>query len=257
MEALEAKKSGNQSKFGFLSRIYHDAGRALILDEDVYKPYVEPNEHYARKGFGILFWLALPAGIAIMLGLIFDWLTLPRADLVQQTLFNLINGSALFQSLATQYSSLGNLFPIIYNLVWLFIRVSGGYPFPAGVALAPFSFVIGNLFNLWLFAFLLMFTARHLGGKVPANSIYPALALAFAPQLLNILNFIPGLTVPSSLISIWMGMTVYQVIRTLYGFSPTRSLWTLILSIILEYTLLVVAIILGVVIGVAYSLAVM
>jgi hypothetical protein len=58
-----------------------------------------------------------------------------------------------------------------------------------------------------------------LGGKSKKRAIYSPMVFAFAPQLINILRFIPGLTIPLSLSQVWTVGVSYQIIRATYGFS--------------------------------------
>jgi hypothetical protein len=228
---------------------FSDAGRALLLQDDVYTPYLE-KENPFRFGCGTLTLLLLPAAIAIGVGVAMDLLTLPRADILQEQLINFITHTNVYLSLVNQAPVFAELFNIFYNVTWWGIRTTGVYPFPVSIILAPISFILGILFNWWLYSVLVQMVAGWLGGKSRKGVIYSPLVFAFAPQMINILAFIPGLTIPAYLLLAWTIAISYQVIRATYGFTWGRSVMTIILTLVMNFVLITLAVIFGVLIGV-------
>jgi hypothetical protein len=233
---------------------FADAGKAMMLQEQVYPPYLE-KDHPFRFGCGTLALLLAPAAIALGIGVALNLLTLPRMDLLQQQFFTLITQSGVYQSLAGQYQSFGSFFNFLYSLSWLTIRLSGAYPYPASILLTPISFITGVLFTWWLFAVLLQMVAGWLGGKTKKGALYGPMVFAFAPQLLNGLGIIPGLTVPVSLMVAWTLAITYQIIRATFGFTWGRTVMTILLTLIMHIVLIALAVVFGVLIGVMVSRA--
>jgi hypothetical protein len=233
---------------------FADAGKAMMLQEQVYPPYLE-KDHPFKFGCGTLALLLAPAAIALGIGVALNLLTLPRMDLLQQQFFTLITQSGVYQSLAGQYQSFGSFFNFLYSLSWLTIRLSGAYPYPASILLTPISFITGVLFTWWLFAVLLQMVAGWLGGKTKKGALYGPMVFAFAPQLLNGLGIIPGLTVPVSLMVAWTLAITYQIIRATFGFTWGRTVMTILLTLIMHIVLIALAVVFGVLIGVMVSRA--
>jgi len=229
---------------------FTDAGRALLLHDDLYAQYLEKERPF-RFGCGTLALLLLPAAIALGVGVALNLLTLPRADLLQQQLSSIFTQSAVYQSFASQYPTLAVLFNVIYTMTWWTLRLTGVYPYPASIIITPISFILGVLFNWWLFTILIQMVAGWLGGKTAKHgALYGPMVFAFAPQLVNALGFIPGLAVPSSLPFIWTIAIAYQIIRATYGFSWGRTVMTILLTLVMNAVLIALAVIFGVLIGV-------
>jgi hypothetical protein len=243
--AAEAKTPFRQ----FARQTFTDAGQALLLDDEVYAPYLEKERPF-RTGCGTLALLMLPAAIAIGVGIALNLLTLPRADLLQEKFFSVITQSTVYLTVVNQAPSFAGIFNIIYALIWWSIRITGIYPFPVSIFFTPISFILGILFTWWLFAVLVQMVAGWLGGKSRKGAIYSPMAFAFAPQLINALAFIPGLTIPLSLTLVWTLAITYQIIRASYGFSWGRSIMTIILTVVMHLVLIALAVIFGVLIGV-------
>jgi hypothetical protein len=233
---------------------YVDASKAMMLQDDIYQPYLEKERPF-RFGCGTLTLLLAPAAIALGIGIALNLLTLPRIDLLQGQLLNHFTQSAVYQSLATQYASFAAFFNFLYSMIWLMIRLSGVYPFPASIILTPISFITGVLFTWWLFSILIQTVAGWLGGKTKKGAMYGPMVFAFAPQLLYVFGIVPGLTIPVSLTTAWTFAITYQIIKSVYGFSWARTVMTIILTLVLNIVLIVLAVVFGIVIGVAVSSA--
>jgi hypothetical protein len=240
------KNSFNQ----FAKQTYGDAGRALMLQDDLYGPYLDKERPF-RFGCGTLALLLLPAAIALGIGVILDLATLPRVDLLQEQLSTIITQSALYQSLAGQYPTVTVLVELFLSIAWLFLRFSGIYPYPASIILTPISFITGVLFTWWLYTVLLQMVAGWLGGKTKKGALYAPMVFAFSPQLLNALGLIPGLTIPLSLMTAWTFAISFQIIRSTYGFAWGRAAMTIFLTLVMHVVLIALSVIFGVILGVA------
>lgn len=246
--------SGRTPFTRFAKKTYTDAGRALMLQDDFYGPYLEKDRPF-RFGCGTLALILLPAALALGIGVILDLATLPRVDLLQAQVHTILSQSTVYQSLAGQYPTLFVLVELLFSLAWLAMRFSGIYPYPASILLTPISFVTGVLFTWWLYTVLLQMVAGWLGGKTRKGALYAPMVFAFAPQLLNAFGLIPGLTVPISLMSAWTLAISYQILRATYGFSWGRTVMTIVLTLVMHVVLIVLSVIFGVLLGVAVASA--
>jgi hypothetical protein len=67
----------------YTRQTYTDAGKALMLQDDIYTPYLEKERPF-RFGCGTLALLLFPAAIAVGVGVVMNLATLPRADMWEQ-----------------------------------------------------------------------------------------------------------------------------------------------------------------------------
>ena len=231
-----------------MKQTLQDAWRAILLQESVYQSYVGGLRPF-RSGAKLMFFIAIPSALAAGLGVLLDYLTLPQYNQLQGGLYDFFNGFPVLTQLASQ---LGVTFSNLYNFAWWLVRFTGHYPSPSGIFWAPVALILNLLFTWWLYAFLLQTVAGWMGGKgkIEKGGFYPVMAIAFAPSLLYIFNFIPGLTVPSALVQLWVVLAAYQAIRQIYGFSWARSVLTIIFTFLLNYFLLFLSVVFGVLIGV-------
>jgi hypothetical protein len=106
----------------------------------------------------------------------------------------------------------------------------------------------------WLIYGLLAYVfARWLGGTGNLSQTLGVLALAVAPQALNLLTIIPFLQV-GSIVAIWGVLCAYYGLKTAHGLSWTRAAWATLLPFILVVAVLILmgclsAAILGTVLG--------
>jgi hypothetical protein len=196
-----------------------------------------------------MFFIAVPSAIAAGLGVLLDFLTMPQYNQLQSGLYTFFNGFPYLTELAAR---LGVSFSNLYNFFWWLARFTGQYPSTSGIVLAPLALILDLLFTWWLYAFLLQVVAGWMGGKgkIEKGGFYPVMALAFAPSLLYVLNFIPGLSVPATLVRVWVIVAAYQAIRQVYGFSWGRSVLTIFFTFLLNYVLLFLSVVFGVIVGV-------
>jgi len=237
---------------GLLRRVFRSAWQAFSLQEEAYSPLVE-SPHPFKEGFIIVSLVFLVVALATSLGLVLDILTLPRVQLIQEQLYQVITHLTLYQNMVAQRPLNGTIFGWLYNLAWFLVRLWGNYPNPPYVIISFFSTIFFGLANWITYAFLAQIVARWLGGTARKGVFYGTMALAFAPKLLLVLNVIPGLSVPASLVNAWILATSYQAIRATYKLPWGRSLAILILTYVLNIVLIILALVFGVLIGVLVS----
>lgn len=232
-------------------RVYALSWKALLLDKTIYQPFLI-GDHHLRRGIKFILLLMLPISLAVLIGQIFDYLTLPRVYQIEDRLYDLINSIPFLEQKAAENPTLAFVFLMLYRLNWWLIRTSSGYPSTWDVATAlPFVLVSG-LFNWFTAGFFAKLIAGWMGGKAQGNAIYAAMAPASSPYLLYLLEVIPGLNVPSALVTGWLFMTHYQAIRATYAFTWGRSLLVILLSVLLQIVCIILSIVFGVLIGVLF-----
>ena len=215
-------KEIQRQEAGFFKTAYVLAWKAMLFQEDAYTPIRESAKPF-RKGFGIILVILLTVSVSYLVGVFLNFLTLPRIDLVQDVLFDLITGLGIYQQTVANSPGIGNLFEVGYGLVWQAIRIVGGFPSWLGAIIALVNILILGILNWLGYGLLVHMIAGWLGGKSPKGPFFGALALAYAPVLITVVNLFPGLTVPANLVFLWTLVTCYQVIKSTYNFSWARS----------------------------------
>jgi hypothetical protein len=104
----------------------------------------------------------------------------------------------------------------------------------AGIITIPLALVIR-----WLIYGLLAYVfARWLGGTGTLGQTLGVLALAVAPQALNVLTIIPFVQV-GSIVAVWGVLCAYYGLKTAHNLSWTRTLWATLLPFILVVAVLI------------------
>ena len=250
---MTEKNSSDLFENGFIRGSFLAIKEALLLRTDVYTAVTEVPIP-SRRGFGILLVLLVTVSFTQIIGALFDVATLPKVDVVQQSLYEAIIGLTIYTNASAANPDFSSLFSTIYNLFWMFLRWFGGYPSTFGTLFTAVTFITSNLFAWLTYGFIGFYVAKAFGAKIEKMGDYLGLmGLAFAPFILYSIAIVPGLVVPVTLVSMWFLATAYQAIKSTYGLSWWRTALVVLLPFPINTILLTFTIIFGVVIGVAVS----
>ncbi len=230
---------------------FHVLWRALLLDGSAYRTVIEASSP-ARSGFKVLTVLLLTVGIATALGMLLRYLTLPPLDQIQTSVQSALTSTQLYQNWVQSGSTATILFNVLSRAFWLAAHLRLDYPTPAGILLAPLSIWIGGLLRWVTFAIFGEFFGRRLGGQAPRRAFWGSLAVASSPQLFYLLTVIPGMIVPSTLVTGWTLLTTYQAMRVTFpALTWKRSLSAQVLMFAVNELFIALALVLGILLGVA------
>ncbi len=229
--------------------IFRLAWRALLLQEDAYRPMLS-SERPFRRGLVFLTVLLLPVALAISMGLLLDYLTMPRLGDIQALIYQVVVQLDFVQNYFAQAPYLAGFVSLLYNLLWFVIRSFGNYPSLPYIIASLLLVVVSGLFDWITYALIAQWVARRLGADFRRNAFYAPMALAYAPRLLLIANLLPGLTIPVGLVRFWIFATSYQAIRSTFQLSWKRSVVVVFLPYVITSILLILSLVLGVLLGV-------
>jgi hypothetical protein len=232
--------------------VFRLAWRALLLQEDAYGAMLGLERPF-RSGLSFLTRMLLPVALAISLGLLLDYLTMPRLEQIQNQLWPAIIQIGFIDAYLTQAPYLTNLLSLLYEILWFIIRSFGNYPSIPHIVVSILLVLVSGIFDWITYALIAQWVARWLGADFERNAFYAPMALAYAPKLLLIINLLPGLTVPAGLVRFWIFATSYQAIRGTFKLSWKRSLVVVLLPYLITTILLILSVTLGIIVGVAIS----
>jgi hypothetical protein len=224
--------------------------KALMLRGEAYQEVLD-SPSPRKEGFRLLVVLFLTTGVVVSVGLALHWMTLPRMDVLEAAVNDLVYDSRVYQAFVEAAPAGGTLFNLLYQLFWFVLTLELGYPTARDILLGPLSMLALGLFRWVTFAVFGEWVARKFGGAARPHAFWAALALAAAPALLHMLTLVPGLYVPGGLMAAWLALTSYQAVRATY---PTLS-WRKCLAVevwmfALHFICIALAVVLGVVLGV-------
>lgn len=229
--------------------IFRLSWQALMLQEDVYEPFLAVEKPF-RRGLIFLTLMLLPVALATSLGLLFDHLTMPQLREIQSQVYAVATQIGFVQEYFSQKPYLESFFSLLYNLLWFILRSYGNYPSQVHIIASLFLVVVSGLFDWITYAMIAQWVARWVGAEFRRGVFYAPMALAYAPRLLLIANIFPGLTVPAGLVRFWIFATSYQAIRATFKLSWKRSLVVVFLPYLITTLLLILSLFLGIILGI-------
>jgi hypothetical protein len=228
------------------------AWHAITLQEDAYGPVLAARNP-GRSGLSVLLIVLLLAALATTLGLVFDWLTEPQYATLEQQIYSTVNQSQFYQNFAAGRPTLAAVMQVVYQLYWLIARMNGVYPNALAIVVSFFNVLVSGLFDWLTYGFIAGLLAGWFGGKPEKKTaVWGTMAVAFSPNLIQVLNLIPGVVVPLVLLRPWVMATSYQALRATYKLSRGRTVIIVLLMPIVNTLFILLALIGGVLIGVLF-----
>ena len=215
---------------------------ALLLNPQASRAVAESATPIARGGIALL-WVLGTIVVVRLLGGLLGFLTTPRIDLIQQALYSRLLESGWYANQVAQTADFAQQFQQAYFALWQGVRMLGGYPSSSGLVISIVVAVIGTLIGWLLYSLLAHGIARWLGGQATLRQGMGVLALAYAPMLLLIVEFIPGATVAASLVFLLTFMTKFTALKTTYkltsGYALTATFAPYVIGLVILLAVLI------------------
>ncbi len=184
---------------------------ALFLDVSSYDEAAEGDNTFV-EGLFVIVLIGIGVAIAQIVGAVLGWATMPDLSQLKDIFHEgLVSMSWFQQSVAGDAQSL-NQFEQMYDLGWRIARLLAPNPrlSLAGLVLTPLQLMVQ-----WLwFALAAQATARLLGGRGEMKQTLGATSIAFAPQLVRMFSFLPGVGIAG--VGAWTLLTQYVAIRRVH-----------------------------------------
>lgn len=215
------------------------AWRGLLLRTDAYATMAETPSPFVR-GLILIVIIGVLFSLTGIVGTTLEWLTTPNMGAIKEAVRQGLQEMSWYRELSAEPEFVRQ-FSQGYDLWW---QIFGSMftPSPlgavAGIITNPFTLILGWL----IYGLLAHVCARLLGGQASIGQTYGATALSAAPQLLNLVNFIPYVEV-GGVVGTWALICNFLALKTAHRLTTGRAVWATILPF---FVLFVIAIVLGI-----------
>ena len=213
------------------------AWRALLLDEYAYAA-VDEHARPLRRGFLVLLWVLGVVLLARIVGLGLNWLTSPQLGRIEALLQEFVTSLPWYAEQVRQAPDFAVRFAQNYFLGWEGLRALLGIQTPSSTGVWAGVTLLDTLLAWLLFGLLAHGSARWLGGRGRWQQTLGAVALAYAPLLLTLVEVIPGATLPLPLLFLAMILGKYQALKVVHGLAPGYTLAAVLLPYLLSLLVL-------------------
>jgi ABC-type glycerol-3-phosphate transport system permease component len=201
---------------------------ALLLRDEAYEEMrIDPNP--VVKGLILIVVVGVVIALLGLVGDVLEWASTPNLNQIRDTVLGYLPRMPWWEE-ASRDPDFTRFFDQMWN--WNWNMATWFSPSPGGAAinivLTPLALVIR-----WLIYGLLAYVfARWLGGTGDLSATLGVLALAVAPQALNVLRVFPYVEL-GSLVSIWGILCAYVGLKTAHKLYWYRAMWATLLPFIL------------------------
>jgi hypothetical protein len=204
---------------------------ALFLNP---KPYatMRDQKNPVTKGVVLLVILGLALALANLIGSVLTWASSPDLMAVKDVILRNMQQMAWWQMMSVDPQATA-MFLQIWNSVWQAVAFLN--PTPASGLLGFVTTPLVLIITWLLFGVLAFLMAKLFGGHGGLGQTLGTTALAAAPQLLGLFNFVPYLTLAG--IGIWTILARYMAIRVTHDLSWGRAAWVTVLTMVILYIL--------------------
>lgn len=196
---------------------------ALFLNDNAYES-VRNNDHPVRKGLTILGIILLAVVVARLIGLALGYLTTPRWDLLASDILSRLTSMRWYAAVTARNANFAAQFQAGYTAFWQLFRLLGGYPSIPGTLTGIVTVALSTLTGWLTFGAVAHLFARWFGGQARFGQFLGALALAYAPLLLYVLELIPGFTLPLMLVPMSLLITRFMAVKRTYRLTTGYAL---------------------------------
>lgn len=208
---------------------------ALLFKEEAYEE-MRAADNPVVKGLVLILIVGVVIALLGLVGTTLEWASTPDLGEIRDTILDYIPQFPGWQETPLEFRQ---QFVEWYNTGWdlfpNFFAANIG-----GAALGIITTPLGLVLRWLVYGILAYLFARWLGGTADFSETLGVLALAVAPQALNILNLLPFVEL-GSLVSVWGLLCAYVGLKVAHNLSWKRAAWATVLPFLLAVLLLVLA----------------
>jgi hypothetical protein len=211
---------------------------ALLFKEEAYEE-MRASANPVVKGLILIVVVGVVIALLGLVGTALEWATTPDLNLMKDTIFDYFQRMPWWNEVMREAPEFPQMFKEYYDLGWQIFPTLFA-PRVGGAALGILTTPLGLVLRWLLFGLVAYLFARWLGGTADLSETLGVLALAVAPQALNILNLLPYVEL-GSLVSVWGVLCAYVGLKKAHNLSWARAVWATLLPFILALVVLLFA----------------
>jgi len=213
---------------------------ALLFKEDAYEE-MRAADNPVVKGLILILIVGLVIALLGLVGTAIEVAGTPDLDQIRDTVHRYITQMPWWD-LASEDPEFVNIFGQIWDTNWKIVDTLS--PSLGGAFLGILTTPLGLILRWLIYGLLAYLFARWLGGTADFSETLGVLALAVAPQALNVLNLLPYVEL-GSLVSVWGILCAYIGLKTAHKLSWSRAVWATLLPFLLAALVILIASCLG------------
>jgi ABC-type glycerol-3-phosphate transport system permease component len=211
--------------------------KALLFQEDAYEE-MRTADNPVVKGLILIVVVGVVIALLGLVGTTLEWASMPDLNELRDTILHYIPLMPWWDEVVRDVPDFQQVFQEWYDRSWQWFPRLFGAPNLGGAALDIITTPLGLVIRWLIYGLLAYLFARWLGGTADLSETLGVLALAVAPQALNVLGLLPFVEL-GSLVSIWGLLCAYVGLKTAHKLSWTRAVWAALLPFILALVVLI------------------
>jgi hypothetical protein len=210
--------------------------RALLLQEDAYEE-MRTTANPVLKGLVFIVVVGLVIALLNLVGTALEWASTPNLTQIKNIVLLYIKEMPWWDLVVHDVPTFPAIFQQYYDLGWqIFPRVFGA-PNVGAAAVGIIATPLGLVIRWLIYGLLAYLFARWLGGTGDLSETLGVLALAVAPQALNVLQVIPFVGLGCA-VAVWGILCAYVGLKKAHALSWDRAAWATVLPFILALVVL-------------------
>jgi hypothetical protein len=212
-----------------MERISHFAGlvvRGLFLRTDAYEEMREARNPFVEGLFVILV-VGVLIALAAVVGTTLGWASSPSLAAIEQQVYDGITSMSWFEQLERAAGSdFLEEFQAQWDWNWRLANTLVPTPLSSltGIITTPLRLILGWL----IYGLLAHVFARWFGGEANLGQTLGTTALAVAPEILNLVGFLPFVVV-GGIVGTWTLICRYVALKEAHGLGWARAFWATVL----------------------------
>lgn len=211
--------------------------RALLLKEDAYEE-MRVVDSPVVKGLILILIVGVVIALCAFVGDVLEWASTPDLGEMRETVRYWIMQMPFWDLALRDDPQALQMFEQYYNMGWdiaMMFQPSVGQA-AANIIMVP----LGLIIRWFIYGLLAYLFARWLGGTGDFSQTLGVLALAVAPQALNVLTLIPFVQM-GNIVAVWSVLCAFVGLKTVHKFSWDRAVWATLLPFILVIACIIFA----------------
>jgi hypothetical protein len=212
---------------------------ALLLNEDAYEE-MRAADNPVVKGLVLIVIVGVVIALLNLVGTGLELASMPDLGEMQETIRYYILQMPFWGEILPEAPDAMEVFDEWYTRGWDFFPGLFGATNLGGAAADIVLTPLGLVVRWLIYGLLAYLFARALGGAADLSDTLGVLALAVAPQALNVLGLLPYVQM-GSVVSIWGILCAYVGLKTAHKLSWSRAVWATLLPFLLAVVVLIIA----------------